>query len=79
MTKTKLNIRIAKCLFPDAKIKPLRKDGTESEIIIEVNGKRIGGIIDYCNSPNDLMPLIFEHGVAFGQISAIYSDTKYFL
>lgn len=29
-------------------------------------------IVDYCNNWSDLMPLVVEHGIAFGQIS--YTD-----
>lgn len=33
---------------------------------------------DYCNNWNDLMPLVIEQGIAFGQVSSIESKVPFY-
>jgi len=47
----------------------LGEDVAERYLHDVVNVVLNGNIVDYCGNWNDLMPLVVEYGIAFGQIS----------
>jgi len=79
MTNQELNFKIAQLVYPNGTVSPLRRDGTEPEVIVHVNGNRVCGVINYCNNFNDLMPLIFEHGISFSDNyqDGLFAATKW--
>lgn len=78
MNDFELNKAIAEALGinlePDSEYK---SHGEISSCVMWYEGKTYHSA-NYCNNWSDLMPLVVEYGIAFGQINSIESEVKYF-
>ena len=64
LTKQEINLRIAKLVFPDCGvIKNFMVTGQTSCDIVMAKHGTYRAVPDYCNNPNDLMPLVWEHEI----------------